>query len=54
MMAQRVMKQGNIELSSIGSGNEGEARLGDSAHLVQSSVLHGILRSHDIIAEITA
>ena len=54
MVTERVMQERDEEFRSIGSGDEGEARLGNSAHLIERPILHCVLRGDDVVAEIAA
>jgi hypothetical protein len=54
MVAKGMVQEGDEELGCVGGGDEGETRFGHGAHLVECAILHGVLRGHDVVAEIAA
>lgn len=53
VMLEGVVQQRDKKFRSVCRRNEGKARFGDRAHLVKSSILHGVLRRDDIVTKIT-
>ena len=53
-MGEGVVEQRDEEFRGVSGRDEGEAGLGDCAHLVESAILHRVLRGHDVVAEIAA
>ncbi len=54
VMLEGVVQQRDKKFGSVCRRDKGEARLCDRAHLVESPVLHGVLRRDDIVTEIAA
>ena len=49
-----MMEEGNSELDGHTGGDGSQARSGNSALLVEGTIFGGVLRGHDVVAEVAA